>query len=167
MQAALVLVVSFVLLLVLILDRFRRVVSYIFSIGLLTIRVGQWALLQPPKYWLAVNPLMISCQYDIPQQLLSKLGFDLLYSSTLKIFTGFFRGKDIQLIIPSRMTLTLFASTTRLVWILFGWIRGSCNPSDVDTKLKSPFVETFALTAATGVITLALLQWNLHCVIVH
>lgn len=35
---------------------------------------------------------------------------------------------------------------------LFGWIRGSCNPADVGTKLNSPLVETYALTAATGVI---------------
>lgn len=35
---------------------------------------------------------------------------------------------------------------------LFGWIRGSCNPADVGTKLNSPLVETFALTAATGII---------------
>ena len=35
---------------------------------------------------------------------------------------------------------------------VFGWIRGSCNPADAGTKLNSPLVETFSLTAATGII---------------
>lgn len=35
---------------------------------------------------------------------------------------------------------------------LFSWIRGSCNPADVGTKLNCPLTDTFALSAATGLL---------------
>lgn len=35
---------------------------------------------------------------------------------------------------------------------VFRWIRMACNPGDVGTKLNSSLVETFALTAATGIL---------------
>ena len=46
----------------------------------------------------------------------------------------------------------LFAFYYETAVDLFGWIRGSCSPVDVGTELNSPLVETYALTAATGVI---------------
>lgn len=35
---------------------------------------------------------------------------------------------------------------------LFRWIKGIYNPADVGTNLNSPLIETYALTAATGII---------------
>lgn len=35
---------------------------------------------------------------------------------------------------------------------MFGWIKGFCNPADVGTKLNSPLVDTYALTAATEIL---------------
>lgn len=57
---------------------------------------------------------------------------------------------------PTDKTVRSYVNTIRLYYEttvhMLGWIRGTGNPVDVGTKLSNPLVETYALTAATGVI---------------